>query len=253
MFGSIMHKTMHLLYSQLDHSEITKKDLQKLIASDEIKNKAIEKAVFEEYYKSDNKNTYHHDGRILLLKEVIKKYIDGIIIHDLHSTPFTIIGLEKKFFANFKINDRGALRSIKLGGIVDRIDRKDTLVRVIDYKTGITKSTAANINALFEEQYSHMNSPVFQILLYCNILSEEFSAGDLQPALFFIRDIFNTRFNSHITVEKKYITRYTEISSIFEERLLKTIQDIFDNKVPFRQTGNMELCKYCDFNLICHR
>ncbi len=252
-FGSILHKTMYLLYNELQNREVNKNDLQKLIASDDIKNMAIEKAVLEEYYKSESKNVYNNDGRILLLKEVIKKYVDGILLHDLHNTPFTITGLEKKYFINFKINDNGTHRNIKLGGIVDRIDRTDKLVRVIDYKTGITKSTAINIGSLFEEQYAHMSAPVFQILVYCKILSEEFPTRYMQPALYFIRDIYNVKFNSHITVEKKNITGYEDISSVFEERLLKIIQEISDKKVPFRQTKNMELCKYCDFNLICHR
>jgi CRISPR/Cas system-associated exonuclease Cas4 (RecB family) len=39
----------------------------------------------------------------------------------------------------------------------------------------------------------------------------------------------------------------------FEARLKEMLGEVFNSKVPFNQTQNTDICKFCSFKDICHR
>jgi Sec7-like guanine-nucleotide exchange factor len=53
--------------------------------------------------------------------------------------------------------------------------------------------------------------------------------------------------------QKQEVERYTEIKEVFEAELERILVELFDDKVPFSQVEDVEMCKYCDFKKICRR
>lgn len=67
-----------------------------------------------------------------------------------------------------KDNDSDRSRSItlRLGGTIDRMDAKDTTLRIVDYKTGGSPKTPANIEQLFTPSETRPNY-IFQTFPVC--------------------------------------------------------------------------------------
>jgi hypothetical protein len=53
--------------------------------------------------------------------------------------------------------------------------------------------------------------------------------------------------------KKEYIERYSDYAEEFEKELNITLEELFDYSTAFKQTEDVDTCKYCDFKKICRR
>ena len=122
-----------------------------------------------------------------MIYDIIRTYINTCILpFDAASDGFTVMGLEQPVDADFELSDG---RKVKFGGTADRIDRlADGRVRVVDYKTGREQLAFAGVESLFSDRPQDLNSGVLQTLLYSMMLARKW--GDVQPSLFYVRQIF---------------------------------------------------------------
>jgi CRISPR/Cas system-associated exonuclease Cas4 (RecB family) len=113
------------------------------------------------------------------------------------------------------------------------------------------------VEELFTGEPTDRNSAVFQTFLYAWILGEKASYQQLQPALFFVRDIYNQNFDYRIyrseNRQRKVVESFEEFKQEFVGRMASLISDIFDKDVPFSQTEDVKYCEYCPYNRICMR
>ena len=56
--------------------------------------------------------------------------------YDKKICPFRLLAMENRFHMPVKIGIEGQEKTVFVGGFIDRIDRTDQGIRVIDYKTG---------------------------------------------------------------------------------------------------------------------
>ena len=130
--GLIFHETLELLYQPFVGQKLDKKKLQKAL-------KSIDILIKNAFVKNGLKNT--KQGKIMVAFEVVKNTLKNFInmeIKDLEmGNEIILIALEKKMEIPLEILDLKT--SIKLKGIVDRIDKRNDIIRIIDYKTGLIK------------------------------------------------------------------------------------------------------------------
>ena len=191
-------------------------------------------------------------GKNLLYKSVIKKLISKVLESDLAETPFKILGLEIDAERKVTVGDKGNETEVKLYGRLDRVEIKEGITRIIDYKTGnpdtkkqsSKESDAEHILRIFEDINLKEN---FQQLFYASLYSAEKKDSRLIVGIYPLRKISGGVFwfeNEPINAEKK---------KLFEDELMNLLNKIFDSSTPFTQTTDIEHCKYCPYKSICYR
>ncbi len=252
LFGSVMHKAMELLYEPFlgniilpDHIDQILKDEKKISA-------ALERAFKKEYFGNQKVEI---SGSNIIIKEVIGRYLHQILKVDKMYAPFQILDLEQEHSILITLQNG---QNIRIGGIFDRIDEKEGVVRIVDYKTGQKKNTFPGLESLFELPGSKRNDAVFQTFLYALVYRNLNNTLRIVPCLYFIRDIFNDKFDYMIFLKEarnKEIPVENAIDYLqeFEQRLKETLAQMMDPAIPFSQTEDTETCIYCPYHLICHR
>ncbi|MFC2151476.1 PD-(D/E)XK nuclease family protein, partial [Bacteroidota bacterium] len=253
LFGNILHEAMDYLYKDFVNIEVSAKDLQKL-AKDKTKlESAINHAFKKEYFKS-NKTDY--SGKNIIIREVIEKYIYQILKIDKSIAPFEILSLEDIYEIEIPVNINGTLEKVKLGGKIDRVDKLNNHIRIIDYKTGNDKLEFKNIEALFSDKKSEQNSAVFQTFLYSMFYLEiKKPQIPITPGVYSVRKVYDKNFDYRIYNKdtKSYVENYSSINSYFLENIKELLNSIFNLEIPFTQTEEVRNCEYCSYREICHR
>ena len=136
-YGNMIHYALQELYEIYKGKLLTENDLQNLIQQkDNAINNAIEKLKHQPEFYERGMNFIH--------KSIASKVLGEILDYDLQlmqsGNSLEIIDLERKFedidlYLNEEKTDK-----VSLYGFIDRIDRVNGKLRIIDYKTAKTKN-----------------------------------------------------------------------------------------------------------------
>jgi hypothetical protein len=260
VFGNLLHNAMEFFYKTIIENKksrkIEKTDLEK---TENYINIAINKA-FSLEFEDEIKDVFTYESQHIVVKSVIKKYMEQIIKYDKSISPFEIISLEnnKDYKMDVAINIDGKNESVRLKGIIDRIDNKDGKIRIIDYKTGMDESTFNDIQSLFSGDIKKRNKAVFQTILYSLLYQyNEGKSNPIVPALYLCRNMYSDDYDYHIrkTISKgKYetIESLEAVEDEFKSNLTHLLVEIFNTR-KFKQTEDTDKCKYCPYKEICSR
>ncbi len=262
VFGNLLHEILEQLYKPFDTDgkrTVSGDDISILKKNVDVK---INDAFIENFGSSEK--TFTFEGHNILAKEIIKKMVLKVLNFDSKRTPFDILGLEadesKGFvlYSEILINGKSTLVGMK--GILDRIEQKDDIIRIVDYKTGKDKNDFTDIESLFDRDNNLRNKAVFQTFFYGLLYMSSPSANPaapIQAGLFNIRELFNEKFSPLIRMK---IGRSTEIvqdlrvhMNEFENELSKLLEEIYNPDVAFDQTEDSKKCGYCPYTGICNR
>ncbi|GAB1415199.1 PD-(D/E)XK nuclease family protein [Paludibacter sp.] len=255
VFGNIFHDVMANIYNPYEGRVVNSDVIDNIIKQNDLIDKLVNKAFAYHYFKQPKGSTVNLQGNNLLISSVLKKYIKGVLEKDKLHSPFTYIFSEKMVKSTI-LTKNG---NVQIGGIIDRIDYKDGIIRLIDYKTGKGKFTFNN----WEELFNHNLSPqkhakhVLQTFLYGYLYKNYTEYDYISPGIIYVRDIFKDSFSPYIKYNESDTTNgvmnYLDLDEEFTEQLRLCIEEIFDPDVPFFQTSNLKACEYCDFKSICKR
>jgi hypothetical protein len=191
-------------------------------------------------------------GKNSLVFEVLMRYLTGFFKNEKENTPFTIKGLEYNTHIIFTAPSG---KKIKLGGNIDRLDEKDGLTRVIDYKTGKGINRITAVEDLFNTTRHSDIKATFQTLLYSLMVAEASSVPlNIQPGVVWMRKLFtdsDTSLYLQAQRQKKETLTFSLVEADYREALGNLLDELFDEKIPFRQTEHQENCGYCTFKEIC--
>ena len=254
IFGNILHGAMHTLYSPIVNIANPSHELQQLLKDDKVEQAVID-AINREYLNQPDATPSEYTGNLVLVKDIITKYIrQGIIPHDIRNNAFAVLHCEEDISTCFAISDG---REVVVGGIADRIDSLDGgNLRVVDYKTGKPHLEITDIASLFEgENRSSFRYPL-QTMLYSMVLNHNLGR-DVEPALYFARDMNQESYSPQIIHhEDNAPLLYTTYAEEFEQMLRQKLDELFDMERPFercQQEESKNICTYCDFKKICKR
>ena len=124
------------------------------------------------------------------------------------SCPFTVISLEDRYSVDLPVVAGGKKVNLKVGGIIDRIDRQGNAVRILDYKTGSVKDKFSTIESLFETGEKLRNDAAFQVLLYAWIYDQLHPGETIVPGLFFLRQSHSGDFSPAIHMGKEILSDF---------------------------------------------
>ena len=254
-FGNIFHYAMEEIYSGQEDLKIDKSFI--INAKSKI-DKYVNNA-FKKFFKIIDEGEYIYKNEQIVIKEVIGSYIEKVLNFDLKKIPFEIKGVEKKLLLKDGITIKSNGKTIKLAfkAYIDRLDLKDNMLQLVDYKTGKADTRFNSVADLFEQKTGDKLRSVFQALIYIwtYINSEEDNDKMLYNQLYALKSIHRSGQAEEIIYGRKKIKdiKYSEWLNEFEVNLHKTIKEIFDANVPFEQTNEVATCKKCYFNRLCRR
>lgn len=270
MFGNILHHALEVLFRRhIDEKKsrmIEKDDLNAMLRQvDEVL-----LSTFKDHFGYQVEQNFNLSGQNLIAFEMLKRYISKILKNDLQYAPFEIIGLETRaedgFYYDIPVQIEGKRQKVGLKGIIDRIDKKDNKVRIIDYKTGKDNKKVQSVVSLFDADHPYRNKAGFQTfyysLLYYYGLNKEGKDKPhdlLMPGLFNSSELFRPGFSMQLQIKDVDDKKWQNIDDIrsylpeYHQLLQDTLADLFDREQPFSQTEDINKCKICPYAGICHR
>lgn len=263
MVGLILHKTMEMLYLRLarkkGNQEVDPEDFEWLETI--LQDSVLDLAFSEEISKTPDQ-PFSFNGSFLVIREIILQYARSILTADKLYAPFTMLEMEARQAIRVQVTTKEKKETIYLGGIIDRVDWKNGVYRIIDYKTGKDEKSFPSIESLFDREQKDRNKAALQTFIYAWVLQQQ--KGQLLPietGLYDIRNMqrdkerFNWRFSFKGNKQTETIgyQEHPGYESLIIERLMGVLSEIYDPEIPFDQTSIVEKCSYCPYNMLCGR
>ena len=262
-FGSIFHSVAEHIYNDLRGrgQAISKEALETLIKDDYRLQTYVDNAFKELFFHIPEEERPVYNGLQLINSAVILRYIKQLLKLDTHYTPFTFVASEKEVTEEVGVaTPKGELR-VRIGGIIDRLDRKDNRLRIVDYKTGGDADYPANVESLFIPDKKRSNY-VFQTFLYsalvCKKLRDAGKEEEVAPALLYIHRASAEDYAPVVQLgesrqPKVPVENFSIYEKEFREHLNNLLEAIFNPQTSFNQTDIDDKCAYCDFKELCKK
>lgn len=160
-YGNLVHYTLQEIYEVLKGKVLKENDLKESI-------KAIDRYIEIAIEKLKHQPEFYEKGMNFIHKAIAKKVIESILYHDLElikkGNKLEILDIEKRFEnVDFYLDEND---KISFFGFIDRIDRLNGTLRIIDYKTAKIKNLVIKIDENNVDEYFH-NSDRKQALQLC--------------------------------------------------------------------------------------
>ena len=256
-FGTVVHETIRELYEEISDKGKAVIDRESLIALKASKRlEDVLTRIFMEHHYKGRRNA-EPEGRNIIILKVMLAYLKKIIETDLKITPFNLISVELTYRRELEIGSGNNRRVLKIGGLIDRVDQVENVLRVIDYKTGSAKREFSSIDALFNGSLSQRNGAALQTLLYSWLVLDEHQGKQVSPGLYVMNSLYDTDFDPRLVMgtyrNREVIESFSKVEEPYLERLKEALGNLFDSGMDFIQTENETICRYCDFSRICSR
>ncbi|MEA3461711.1 MAG: PD-(D/E)XK nuclease family protein, partial [Bacteroidota bacterium] len=256
-FGTVVHDTLKELYSEIaerNKKQVTLEELLALLESP-VPEEVLKKVFVKQHFRGRKREVL--EGRNIIIFRVMLRYLMKIIRTDLAIAPFELVSAEEDYMRILPIELKGRKMEIRMGGKIDRIDRVNGVLRVIDYKTGQTDQKFTTLDSLFEGNYGSRNGAAMQTLFYAWLVGEVHPGETVMPGLYTMKGLFEEQFDPalNMTSLKKEgrIDSFEGLEEPFIKRLKEVLHKLFDPAVPFVQRENDLKCSYCDFASLCQR
>lgn len=256
--GTVFHDTIQHLYQPYEGKQLTASAIEKLRA-DFAANTADDGLL--DALKGD-----------ILAEQVVRSYVRNILDFDLTQVPLRYVAAEYPCSRTLSVPGVG---DVRFYGKIDRIDERQGITRIIDYKTGKTDLEFRDMAQVFDRKQN--KSQVLQTLFYCWLTGN----GDTSPHIYPVRRMAsinaatvpakdNTSSGtpngntvsgipaddvapSSTAIHRKGETSLTfsEVETDFLEALRDLIAEIFDPSLPFLPTSDTRSCDSCPFLALC--
>lgn len=230
--GTIIHNSLEELYKPFINEFLTVQNFEWMLSN---ANQEITKQFNEVYANNTDKL-----GKNLLAFEVAKRNIFHFLQMEKQSiengTALKIIGLEQRL--SYEIEDDRLPYPVKISGIVDRIEIRDQVVRIIDYKTGKVEKSNVSINSFEGLTKDLKYEKVIQLLGYALMYQDHIKNQELQVAIYSFKNRKEGYLLFNLKESKDNIIDIVnqEIIDLFKEELIQLILEIINPEIAFKET-----------------
>ena len=256
-FGRIFHRAAETIYKDLTvHGKVINKEAIESLMKNPVKLESyVDNAFKEIFFHIPNNEKPEYNGTQLISSAVIIRYLKQLLKHDYAYAPFTFEESEKDIYENITIHTPVGDITTRIGGFIDRMDSKDGILRIVDYKTGGNPDTPRSIDSLFVRD-KNRSSYIFQTFLYASIMCK-LSQMKIAPSLLYIHRAASDDYSPIIKIKEdkvaEEVTDFIIHEDKFREMLQELLEEIFNPDIPFTQTEVEDKCTYCDFKAMCKK
>lgn len=255
LFGNLFHYAMELLYGPFVQKTVTP-EMLKLLRGDKRKiEEVVRQTVTVKYYqlKPEDASGIKLTGQSILIASHIRDYIFQLLENDSRIAPFFIESLEKEYWTSYPVVSGEKTVDIRVGGIIDRLDRTEDGLRVIDYKTGRNlKLDFKEWSQLVDRNYYDRRKEIFQTLIYSDILCRADNAQPVYPMIYKLDDLFGDEFVPNVIYQGEKLV-FQSLKEEFAVVFSEVLSEMFSSDTIFDQTKDSKKCSYCPYNKICRR
>lgn len=228
-FGDIVHATLEHLYTPVINKTLTEEDIQRM--------REDTQALIEKFFLEKYKNSEFRTGKNLLIFNVIEEYIHRFLdveaLEVSKGTQIVVLHLEQKI--NVPFQSEKLPFPVMLKGTIDRIELRDQVLHIIDYKTGRVNKNNVTITDWDMLISDFKYSKAYQLLAYAYLYQEyhqkkepviaaNFSFKNIAQGLIKFQTKEGKETNSEISPQTVHLfQQYTE----------KLLLEICDINIPF--------------------
>ncbi len=255
LFGNLFHYAIELLYKPFEN-KIVEAAALKLLSGDKRRiEEVVRQAVAVKYFQMypEDSGKIKLSGQSILIAAHMKDYIVQLLENDIRFAPFKIESLEREYVSNYQVKTGGSSAILRIGGIVDRIDRTADGLRIIDYKTGRNlKLDFKDWSNLLDRDYGQRRKEILQTLIYSDILDRLDGEASIYPAIYKLDDLFQEEFVPNVIYQGEKLI-YQRIETEFQNAFDELLAEMFSVENVFDQVKDSQKCSYCSYNAICRR
>ncbi len=228
--GTIIHETLKTLYQPLEGKFLNEVILQTFL-------KQIDEEVLKQF-KLVYKEGEIKKGRNLLAFEVAKRHVQNFIKLELESlkkeTSIKIIAIERTFQRVFEHPSLPCPVLIK--GNVDRIEERNGVIRIIDYKTGKVEKSNISLRAWNGLTQELKNDKIIQILCYAYMFFEEAEGKQIEAGIISFKNLKSGFLPFAFRGENELSSIINqEVLLHFMDEIAALLKEIFDNEISFEE------------------
>ena len=231
--GTIVHDTLEKFYKPLEGKILTS---QHII---EMKSK-IDEEVTSQFKKTFKGGTFSK-GKNLIIFEVAKRYISNFLdkeIADVEAgNTIEILKIETDLTLEVPIPELEF--PVHIQGKVDRVDKCNGILRIIDYKSGQVRQGDVEITEWEEINEDYKYSKAFQVLTYALMMNKEIPVNNAEAGIISFKNLgsgflkFGKKDKPRSRNKTQLITE--ETLDNFTIELKKLILEICDPNIPFTE------------------
>ena len=230
-YGNLVHYALEELYGEIKGKILKESDIEDLKPKI---NEAIDSAISELKHQPE----LYERGMNYIHKSMAAKVVEHILDYDLGlikaGNSLEIISLENRINAEFSLDENG--EKINFIGYIDRIDRLNGVVRVIDFKTAKAKNLSVKPKEEKLEDFmsSADSKQALQLSIYAYMVlhNEKFSVNQLQCGIWSFAEI-----GKGVQTLKLYDNENidNENVSICMNSIKNIILEILNPEIPFKE------------------
>ena len=228
--GTIIHETLKVLYEPF---------IGKFISENDILNgfKKIDDEVLKQF-KLVYKEGEIKKGRNLLAFEVAKRNVSNFLKVELESIKngdaIKILALEQTF--ERILNHPSLPFPVLIRGNVDRIEERNGIIRIIDYKTGKVEKASVALKSWKGLTEDIKNDKIIQVLAYAYMFEKEANNKPIEAGIISFKNLRGGFLPFNFKEEKNENTVInTEILDNYLAQMILLLNEILDETIPFKE------------------
>jgi hypothetical protein len=228
--GTIIHETLKALYDPFVGRFISESDIQNCF-------KQIDAEVLKQF-KVVYKEGEIKKGRNLLAFEVAKRNVSNFLKVELESIKagdvIKILALEETFQRT--LNHPTLPFPVMIKGNVDRIEERNGVIRIIDYKTGKVEKSSVTLKTWKGLTEEIKNDKIIQVLAYAFMYETEAKSKPIEAGIISFKNLksgflpfnFKEEKEGNQIINEEVITNYLG-------QIVLLLNEIFDVSIPFEE------------------
>ena len=228
--GTIIHETLEALYTPFIGKFLSENDILGCF-------KLLETEVLKQF-KLVYKEGEIKKGRNLLAFEVAKRNVSNFLKVELEciksGEAIKILHLEK---GCERILEHPSLPfPIKIAGKVDRIEERNGVIRIIDYKTGKVEKTNVTLKSWKGLTEEIKNDKIIQVLAYAFMYENEANGKPIEAGIISFKNLKSGFLPFSFKEGKEETTIINErILNDYLEQMVVLLNEILDKEIPFEE------------------
>ena len=223
IFGTIVHDSLEALYRGFVGEFLDAQKLQNLFPE--------VNSIVSKHYEKNYVTLDYNSGKNIIAFEVIARYVSSYIQADIQlikKQQIKLIALEEAYQMPFELNELGI--TLMCHGTFDRVEERDGILTIIDYKTGKVLPTELKLKSWEDLTSNYKVAKQFQLLFYSMIYMDQKKIPQLQAGIFSFKSIKN---GLMLFAQDKETLITAQTISLFKEQLKALVTELLDPKHPF--------------------